>query len=317
MNKNILSDFGREVLEGLSEKPKRLSSKWFYDEKGDKLFVEIMKMPEYYLTDCEFEILKDQGQEILESFGFDRNQDFDLFELGAGDGTKTLQLLIKLRKYKFTYRPIDISKHAIQTLTERVNKEISEVAVEGIQGEYFNVLGALKTNKPKVILFMGSNIGNLLDDRANDFLKQLSVTMNAGDKLMLGVDLKKSKSVIYPAYNDEQGITARFNLNLLHRINSELGGNFNIEEFEHVPEYNGETGHAYSYLKSLRRQSVRIDGVDMEFNFDEGEKIFMEVSRKYDSESLATITKETGLTCVRKFYDSRGYFCDAVFEKSA
>ncbi|MDC1221160.1 L-histidine N(alpha)-methyltransferase [Salibacteraceae bacterium] len=317
MGKAVTSAFGKEVEEGLKSNPKSLSSKWFYDEIGDKLFVDIMNMPEYYLTNCEFEIFSKQTNAIIDAFGVEDELGFDLFELGAGDGTKTIKLLNELSGHNFTYRPIDISGHAIDSLTNRIKKEVPKIKVEGIQGEYFNVLESLKTSRPKIILFLGSNIGNLLDDLAKKFLMQLSTSMNAGDKLLLGVDLKKPKSIVLPAYNDAGGITAKFNLNLLNRINRELGGSFDPMAFRHVAEYSEETGLAKSFIQSIKRQKVEIKNLDMTILFEEGEKVFLEVSRKYDDDILNAITLNTSLDLVQKFYDSRKYFCDLILEKTA
>ena len=314
MDKKTLELFGTEVKNGLLPPQKSLSSKWFYDEIGDKLFIDIMNMPEYYLTNCEFEILSKQTPEVISAFGISK-EPFDLYELGAGDGTKTMELLKSLQGYDFTYRPIDISIHAIDSLTQRVTRDLPNIKVECAQGEYFEVLGSLNQSKPKIILFMGSNIGNMLDERANAFLKALSMTMNAGDKLLLGVDLKKASAIVLPAYNDKQGITAKFNLNLLHRINCELDGNFDLIAFEHAPLYDEERGWAMSFIKSKSTQQVHIKALDTLVDFDEGETIFMEVSRKYDDMSIANITQDTGLQIVEKFYDSKNYFCDIVFEK--
>lgn len=314
MDKVSLEVFAQEVKDGLSAPKKRLSSKWFYDEIGDKLFVDIMNMPEYYLTDAEFEILSGQTTDIIHSFDM-YSKHFDLFELGAGDGTKTMELLKALRRSDFTYRPIDISVHAIQELKKRIAKKLPEVAVEGAQGEYFDVLSTLNTTNPKVILFMGSNIGNLMDERANAFLKRLASVMNKGDKLLLGVDLKKSSSIVLPAYNDAQGITARFNLNLLHRINRELGGDFEVSNFAHKPMYDEEKGWAMSFLESSVDQKVSIEHLGLTVSFKKGELVFMEVSRKYDDETIARIVENTELDFIQKFYDSKKYFCDILFEK--
>ncbi|HAW18650.1 MAG TPA: L-histidine N(alpha)-methyltransferase [Flavobacteriales bacterium] len=314
MDRVGLAVFAEEVIQGLSTEPKRLSSKWFYDEVGDDLFVQIMKLPGYYLTDCEFQIFEQQRQNIIE--GFDMSgKDFDLYELGAGDGTKTLELLKGLRNVEFTYKPIDISIHAINNLERRVSREMPNIQVEGIQGEYFDVLAELDSLKPKVILFMGSNIGNLMDSQANDFLKRLSRVMNPGDKLLLGVDLKKPSAIVLPAYNDAAGITAKFNLNLLTRINLEFDANFDLHRFRHAPEYDEERGWALSYIESLVDQEVHVKALSKRYSFKKGEKIFMEVSRKYDDDTISAITQNTSLDIVSKFYDQQKYFCDVLFEK--
>ncbi len=316
MTDKFLQEFAREVDEGLSDTPKRLSSKYFYDEKGDQLFVKIMGMPEYYLTRSEFQIFSEQTDDLIKAFGVKPGENFDLYELGAGDGTKTIELLKGLKGYQFTYKPIDISEHAIATLQKRISKELPDVAVEGKQGEYFQVLSSLASETPKVILFMGSNIGNMLDDVANSFLRQLSASMNTGDKLLIGVDLKKPASVILPAYNDAQGYTREFNLNLLDRINRELGGDFDRSKFEHAPRYDEETGLAESYVESTEGQSVKIKTLDREFKFEKGEKIFVEISRKYDDATIEAIAKNTEFEIVERFYDRDKLFSDIVFEKA-
>ena len=182
-------------------------------------------------------------------------------------------------------------------------------------GEYFDVLTALDSSKPKVILFMGSNIGNLIDRQANDFLIRLSRVMNPGDKLLLGVDLKKPSSIVLPAYNDSAGITAKFNLNLLTRINHEFAADFDIKKFQHAPEYDEERGWALSYIQSLADQTVQVKDLKEEISFSNGEKILMEISRKYDDATIMDITQNTGLAIVSKFYDQKKYFCDVLFEK--
>lgn len=313
MDKEALEQFAKEVSEGLSAIPKSLPSKYFYDERGDELFVKIMNSPEYYLTDCEFEIFSEQTDEVIRAFEV-KGRYFDLYELGAGDGTKTMELLKGLTDYDFTYRPIDISSHAIETLEARVHHQLPNVAVEGMQGEYFGVLDAISSEHPKVILFMGSNIGNMLDQQAQQFLQKLSDTMRPGDKLLMGVDLKKKASVVLPAYNDAQGYTSEFNLNLLDRINRELGGEFDREKFIHAPEYDAKNGWAKSYLKSKENQEVSIAYLNRTFSFEEGERIDMEISRKYDDETIAKLSDRTGLSIRHKFYDKQNYFCDILFE---
>jgi dimethylhistidine N-methyltransferase len=314
MDSNINTQFAKEVKEGLSADQKHLSSKWFYDERGDDLFVKIMSLPEYYLTRSELEIFRDRTSELKAALT-DGMPAFDLIELGAGDGTKTMHLLAALDPDAFTYRPVDISSNALEQLSDRVRAELPSVKVVPLQGEYFEVLSKLESDRPKIVLFMGSNIGNLLDERANAFLKALSAGMRKGDRLLMGLDLKKSKDIILPAYNDAQGVTAAFNLNVLRRINKELGGNFDLSAFEHIPEYNESDGIARSFIRSKEDQTVEVTALDLEVQFSAGELIFTEVSRKYDDESIARITDHTDLDLQEKVYDSKGYFCDAIFEK--
>lgn len=312
----MIEQFKIDVSKGLSSNPKFLLSKYFYDERGSKLFVEIMNAPEYYLTNAEHEILRNQAGEIVSAFGMN-GEHFELVELGAGDGTKTLELLRALEgKYVFDYMPIDISQDALDNLEIRLQKEVPGVTVKTQHGMYFAVLDQIKAiHHPMVILFLGSNLGNMVDEKAHDFMAQLAHAMTSGDKLLLGVDLKKSKDIVLPAYNDAAGITSQFNLNLLRRINQELGANFLLEQFEHAPKYDEETGIAESYLKSLVEQEVFIADLNKSYHFSEGELIHMEISRKYDEQILEKILSGTGLRIKHVFQDSKNYFADFVLEK--
>ena len=306
--------FAIDVKKGLESDPKFLSSKYFYDSVGDELFIKIMQLPEYYLTDCELEIFNKQSDKIIEAFKI-QNQSFEIYELGAGDGTKTIELLKEIRHKNFRFIPIDISSNALNTLSEKLKGVLPELKIDARQGEYFEILNSLKGTEKKIILFLGSNIGNLNDNEARSFICNIASKMNNGDMFFLGVDLKKSKDIILPAYNDNQGITADFNLNLLKRINRELGGTFDIKNFSHQPEYNEETGVAYSYLQSEKDQVVYVKELDISFGFNKGEKIHTEISRKYDEQILQKIIAGSGLKLNKLFYDSRKYFCNALFEK--
>jgi len=309
----MIENFKKEVLEGLSASPKYLSSKYFYDEKGDALFQQIMRMPEYYLTDCEFEIFSEQRSAIVEAFQLDKTQPFELIELGAGDGIKTVQLLSHLmsENYNFEYLPIDISQNALSKLESSLSKKLKGIKVKGQQGEYFQILEDLISSScPKVILFIGSNIGNLTDDQATAFIGEMASKLKAGDKLLLGVDLIKKEDIILPAYNDKAGITRAFNLNLLSRINRELGGTFDVSRFDHCPSYDSSTGLTRSFLKSTTQQDVYIESLDQTFSFALGELIQTETSRKYNDQILSKIIQTTRFEITHKFTDRRQYFTD-------
>ena len=312
----MIDTFAKDVDKGLSKNRKSLPSRYFYDEKGDELFVKIMNMPEYYLTDAELEVFNDQTSDLIKSFGMN-GEHFEVVELGAGDGLKVVNLLKQLNGSNFTYAPIDISKNAIRQLKNRLIGEIPNLDFDGKQGEYFEVLDSLKDVGKKVILFLGSNIGNLADSRAHKFMLKISDSMNPHDKLLIGFDLKKDPKVIENAYNDAQGYTREFNLNLLRRMNRELGANFTIENFEHEPKYNSKTGAALSYLVSLEDQTVRIQATGNSYKFKKGEQIHTEISRKYDLETIEKIAKDTGLIVKQTFYDSQKYFIDVLFEKES
>lgn len=312
------SVFAEEVRKGLTDFPKHLSSKYFYNEIGDELFQQIMAMPSYYLTNAEFEILETHKHQLAELFA-KGVEDFSLFELGAGDGKKTKILLKHFAEssLKFDYRPIDISQNALDQLEDSIKKELPEVTINTLQGTYFETLKTIgsEKSKPKVILFLGSNIGNLLHPQAIDFLKQLKAVMNDGDLLLMGMDQKKNPQTVLDAYNDSTGITEAFNKNVLRRINHELGGNFDLDNFFHWEVYDPETGTAKSYLVAREECQVRLEHLDVEVHFKPWETIHTEISQKYDDDVVRWMADEAGLKLVTSFTDEKGYFKDYILKK--
>ncbi|MBW1294397.1 L-histidine N(alpha)-methyltransferase [Aquimarina litoralis] len=315
----LMCTFGKEVHEGLTSFPKYLSSKFFYDELGDKLFQKIMDLPEYYLTNAEYDIFQLHKTNILKSFDASK-KGFDLIELGAGDGKKTKVLLKELLKesYPVTYHPIDISKHAIDGLVDNLASELSELQVQGQIGEYFEVLDRLKhiSDRKKVIMVLGSNIGNLLHPRAIQFLKKLNSVMNTDDEVFIGFDQKKHPQKVLDAYNDKTGVTAAFNKNILTRINRELGGNFDLDAFIHWEVYDPESGTAKSYLVSTKKQTVDIDCLELQVQFEAWESIHTEISQKYDDDTVKWLAEESGFVITDAFSDKDKYYKNYVFKKS-
>lgn len=308
--------FKQDVDKGLRMSPKRLPSKYFYDKTGDALFVEIMKLPEYYLTRAEHDIFKNKTEELIDLLGFGKGDYIELIELGAGDGIKTMELLNALcdKNFAFEYCPIDISENALNLLEKSIENKCPNLHVNPLQGDYFKILERLKdSNHKKVVLFLGSNIGNMDDSQATAFLGRLGGTLNKGDKLLLGVDLVKSKEIVLPAYNDSKGVTRAFNFNLLKRINAELEADFDLDGFDHKPEYDERTGIARSYLESMYDQTASIAGLG-EYRFDQGERILMEISRKYNDEILAEILKSTLFGIQTKLLDTNKVFADYILE---
>ena len=314
----MLEQFKREVIEGLSKiAQKTLPSKYFYDKKGDALFIKIMQLPEYYLTRAEMEIFQEKTSEIMAALQLVEGKKYSVVELGAGDGTKTIHLLRELinRNYDFEYLPVDISINALDGIKNFLNAELPTLVVKPNHNDYFKALENLKQDGTiKIILFLGSNIGNLFDEQATEFIYQLGSSLAKGDKIILGVDLKKSKEIILPAYNDSEGITAEFNLNLLDRINRELGADFNRDHFIHSPVYDEEMGIAKSYIKSLVKQSVRLGR--HQFNFEKDELIHTEVSRKYDDQVVKQILSKTDITWEHKIIDNKNLFADYILERN-
>lgn len=311
--------FKKEVLEGLSSFPKYLSSKYFYDKKGDKLFQEIMAMPTYYLTKCEFDIISTNTREIGELFR-DRENGLDLIELGAGDGKKTKVLLKYMveNNFNFVYKPIDISENAVELLTQNLASEMPNLSVDAEIGEYFQVLERLKVfdKRKKVIMVLGSNIGNLRHPKAIEFLSKLKDTMLPDDLLFMGFDQKKNPQTILDAYNDNEGITAAFNKNILTRINRELSGNFDIEKFTHWESYNPETGTAKSFLVATEAMDITIDKLDTTIHFNKWETIHTEISQKYNDEVVGWLANQAGLKIESVFADERRYYKNYAFSKA-
>ncbi|MBD3637587.1 MAG: L-histidine N(alpha)-methyltransferase [Crocinitomicaceae bacterium] len=315
LRSKFLQQFKKDVSDGLNSDPKTLPSKYFYDETGDDLFVQIMNMPEYYLTRCEMEIFTEQTEHLINEFDLNTDEPFELIELGAGDGSKTIKLLQRLleRGHNFHYNPVDISANALQGLEDMLAEKLPELKVKKQRGDYFGVLSSFKGDTTKkVVLFLGSNIGNMRDEKASDFIYRLGANLNPGDILLMGVDLIKPTEIVLPAYNDSNGITAKFNLNLLKRINRELGANFDLDNWSHAPTYSEETGIAKSFLRSDVDQEVYVEGIGQDFFFEEGELIHTEISRKYNDEILKDIISDTNFYYKSKIQDSRKFFADYI-----
>ena len=314
---SLQKGFAKDVLNGLTAEEKYLSSKYFYNDRGSEIFRNIMRMPEYYLTNCELEVFEIHKDAMLKAFTENATR-FELLELGAGDGLKTKILLKHFlsKAIDFKYAPIDISEEAVKTLINDLEKELPDVKTEGLVGDYFDLISNIGVNgyTKKVILFLGSNIGNFDEPTALHFLNQLHRAMNPQDQLLIGFDLKKDPQLILDAYNDPHGHTAAFNLNLLQRINDELQADFNLTNFAHREEYNPETGTAKSFLVSLKKQHVTINGAETTIRFEKDEKIFMEMSQKYDLQMIASLATKSGFEIEKNFFDSREYFVNSLWK---
>lgn len=311
-----LTQFAEDVLRGLTSTPRSLSSKYFYDDEGSRLFQEIMKLPEYYLTRCELEIFRTQADDILRSFANGDNA-FDLIELGAGDGTKTAVLIRHFLKHRsdISYSPIDISQEALDALSTRFASEFPALSIATRNGDYFRILKSLKNGggRRKVLLFLGSNIGNFNRGQAIDFFRQLRMVMNDDDLLFVGFDLQKDPHVIVRAYDDKKGVTAKFNLNLLRRINRELGANFDLDNFSHYAIYRPVECAARSFLISREKQTIHIHALDRDFEFDQWEAIFMEISQKYSPVMIEEMALESGFEIKQNFCDGKRFYCDSLW----
>ncbi len=309
--------FKKDIYDGLKSKPKSLPSKYFYDEQGDLLFQKIMACEDYYLTKADNEIFSKQTIELAKALNT-INEPFDVLELGAGDATKSTYLLQEWQKSgaNFTYFPIDISNSMIEYLETEMPKRILNLNIKGLSGEYLEQIREANqiSKRRKVILFLGSSIGNFELHEAHDFLRKLYDEIQVGDTILIGFDLKKNPHQILKAYNDSEGITRDFNLNLLTRINRELGANFDISQFEHFPIYNPLTGACRSFLISKKQQKVQFsDGT--EIDFDSFEAIDMELSQKFSVDEIDKISMRIGFKKQTYFYDSNCFYCNAIWVK--
>ena len=313
---SLLSEqFALDVLLGFSGPAKFLPSKYFYDSNGSRLFEAITDLEQYYPTRCEFEILQKCGTQLAQ---YVQDEPFEIVELGAGDGRKTKVLLSRLLEggQQFTYSPVDISESAVADLVASLQRSHEGLQTRGIVGEYFDSIRYLESNSKqrKLVLFLGSNIGNFDAAGARRFLATIWRGLNPGDLLLVGFDLKKDIAVMHAAYNDSEGVTARFNLNVLQRINNELGGHFKLDNFVHHGLYNPVRGAMESYLVSTRDQQVDIDSLHKTFHFEAYEAIHLEYSYKYLLADIDAMARETGFDKLQHWTDSRGYFADSLWQ---
>jgi dimethylhistidine N-methyltransferase len=308
-----LEVFASEVLMGLSSKPKTISAKYFYDDVGSELFQKISQHKDYYLTKTEFQILERFGDSLA---AFIKVTEIDILELGVGDGHKSKLIIDSFlaNGTKVNFYPIDISEKAMHLLGENLD-ESQELNIHGIVADYFHGINYLKkiSSNKKLVLFLGSNIGNFNKDQTKEFLKKLWLSLNSNDHVLIGYDLKKDISILNRAYNDSDGLTTAFNLNLLKRINLELGANFNHTKFKHYGFYNPSLGAMESYVISLIDQDIYIETLEKSFHFSKFEPLHLESSFKFSESEINELASETGFSIEDHFTDPQNYFIDALW----
>jgi len=315
INENPQEQFALDVLMGLSSKPKSLPPKYLYDAEGSRIFQEIMSLDEYYPTRCEKQILEKGATHIAEKvFGSPLN----IIELGAGDGLKTKILLNELIQSKFShcYCPVDISESAIDGLSKDLSSAYPALECAGLVADYFDALKWIRSQNDRrnFVLFLGSNIGNFSAPQVRVFLKTLWNSLNDGDFVFIGFDLKKDIDTLLHAYNDSKGVTHRFNLNLLERMNRELGANFDLKKFQHFGTYNVQLGAMESFIISTNRQTVEVPYLNRSFKFKAYEPIHVEFSFKFLREDVETLGVETGFTIESEYFDPDMYFMNVLFK---
>lgn len=306
--------FYKDVIRGLKMPQKQLPSKYFYDATGDKLFQDIMNCEDYYLTRCEMEIFTQQTDDLVKAI-LDNAASFDLIELGPGDCTKSIHLFKGLMDagVHFNYIPIDISRNVIDTLQQELPAKLPGIKVTGLNGDYFKMLDVLsaRSDKSKVILCLGGNLGNMTIKESHHFSKELRSHLAVGDMAIIGFDLMKHPAIIRNAYFDREGITTRFNLNLLTRMNRELHTDFVLDKFDHYCTYDPETGACKSYLICL--DDLLVHFCDETISFKKNEAIWMEISQKHTLEIIEDMAGSNGFTLTKYFMDKKEWFTDAVW----
>jgi dimethylhistidine N-methyltransferase len=298
--------FREEIAAGLSAERKRIPCRFLYDEAGSGLFEEICELPEYYVTRAERQILEDHSDEIAACFA----EPISLAELGSGSSAKT-RLLIEAflrRQGTLRYVPVDISRSMLDESARELLDDYGGLEIHAIAGEYLDGLRRVRgeTGRPKLIAWLGSNVGNFDRAAAGRFLGRIRDALGERDRLLLGVDLRKDRTVLESAYDDAAGVTARFNLNLLERINRDLDGDFDVRGFAHRATYLEDEGRVVLELVSCRDQQVRIGALDLVVGLAAGEGIHTEDSYKYSFEEVAALAAAADLEVERRWLDARG-----------
>jgi dimethylhistidine N-methyltransferase len=300
--------FARDVRAGLLARPKWLSCQYLYDAQGSRLFEAICTLPEYYLTRAEYEILQAHAADLVRRLP----EPVTLIELGSGSAVKTRLLIAALlaRQKTLQYVPIDISHSALEGSAQRLLPEYPALTITALRAEYHEGLRYLQTRhtQPRLLLWLGSNVGNFHRAEAATFLREVRQTMTSADRLLMGIDLRKERSVLEPAYDDARGVTARFILNLLARINRELGGHFDLSTFRYRAVYQEQAGRMEMSLVSQVAQRVRVDRLELEVPFEAGEAIHAENSYKYSFEEIETLAAAAGFRIETQWLDGQKRF---------
>lgn len=308
-----LESFARDVAAGLKATPRRLSCCYFYDAEGSRLFEAICELPEYYLTRAEAGILRTHAAGIAARFPAATT----LVELGSGNADKT-RLLIEAflaHRPRQRYVPMDICRTVLEESSLELLRAYPKLEIVAIAAEYQEGLRHLRADasQPKLILWLGSNIGNFERPAAAAFLAQVRGTMTPADRLLVGIDLRKDRRTLEAAYDDALGVTAAFNLNLLARINRELGGRFDLSKFRHRAVYNEPEGRVEMYLVSTADQRVPLGRLGLDLEFTAGEAVHTENSYKYSPAEIEELTRAAGLTTEHRWLDAEGRFSLNLF----
>lgn len=298
---------GTDVIQGLTQSPKTIPPRYFYDDRGSELFEQICTLPEYYPTRTETEILQAYAPAIASRTG-----ECELVELGSGSATKTRLLLDAYAKLgePLRYLPIDVSGGMLEGSALKLLEAYPLLQVQGLVGTYEQALKNLPplTLPTRMISFLGSSLGNLGPQACDQFFTQITTALASGEFFLLGIDLQKAKSQLEAAYNDAQGVTAAFNLNMLHHLNWRFRGNFNPRQFCHRAFYNQSLNQIEMHLESLVPQTVSLEALGLEVEFKAGETILTEISRKFSLAQIQQDLEAKGLEPIHTWTDSQAWF---------
>jgi L-histidine N-alpha-methyltransferase len=295
----------RDVFDGLQRTPKTLPPKWFYDSVGSDLFDQITRLPEYYPTRAEAEILRARSVEIASASAADT-----LVELGSGTSEKTRLLLDALhgRGSLRRFVPFDVDAGILSTAATAIQQEYAGVEIKAVCGDFEEHLSEIPSGGRRLFVFLGSTIGNLTPGPRAEFLKDLAEVMRPGDTLLLGTDLVKDTGRLLRAYDDSAGVTARFNRNVLAVVNRELDADFDVDAFDHVARWNADEERIEMWLRTDRPQRVRIGALELTVDFAAGEEMLTEVSSKFHPGGVSAELAGAGLRRVRWWTDAAGDF---------
>lgn len=303
----IEKDDIQDVIGGLSKANKSLPARYFYDARGSQLFEDICQLPEYYPTRTEASILKQHATEIIH-----RTQADELVELGSGSSTKTRYLLDAYRSSDrpLYYIPIDVSDSILKQSAYNLLADYPQLRIQGKAATYSQALQQLSTSfvGKRLIIFLGSSIGNFNTQECDRFIDRVTSALNAGDYFLLGIDLQKPAQILEAAYNDSQGITAAFNLNMLQHLNNRFDGNFNLNLFEHRAIYNRVKHQIEMYLIARQQQSVTLQNLNLTIELNKEEKILTEISRKFDLVKMQKYLSDRSLNIIETYTDDRQWF---------
>ncbi|MBF2063797.1 MAG: L-histidine N(alpha)-methyltransferase [Calothrix sp. C42_A2020_038] len=304
---SLTTTAGSDVVKGLTQTPKTLPPRYFYDDRGSELFEQICELPEYYVTRTETAILQECAGEIAEITG-----KCELVELGSGSSTKTRILLDAKQNLglPLRYIPIDVSAGMLENSAKQLLSDYPKLEISALAGTYELALQQLPVKQlpSRMIAFIGSTLGNLNAQESEMFFSQITQALHPGEYFLLGVDLQKPKHILEAAYNDSQGVTAAFNLNMLEHINWLYNGNFDTVQFEHWAFYNETENQIEMHLRSLQQQTVNLSALNLSVNFAHDETIMTEISRKFDIATLNQQLRAHGLVTQKVWTDKNNWF---------